>query len=137
MTDTNESYVYLLVSTKGATYVGATIDVDRRLRQHNGEISGGACATHTKVARGESWERVCFVSGFPDWQAALQFEWRWKQISRKLTMKTKPVERRIQALKTLLSLDRPTSRAKLYSEWSTIPMIHWTEQYEHLGETLA
>ena len=36
------SYVYLLVSTKGNTYVGATVDLNRRLRQHNKEIKGGA-----------------------------------------------------------------------------------------------
>ena len=27
------SYVYLLVSTSGNTYVGATVDLNRRLRQ--------------------------------------------------------------------------------------------------------
>jgi predicted GIY-YIG superfamily endonuclease len=130
----DESFVYLLVSSSGkATYVGATIDVDRRLQQHNGHLSGGAHATHAKVARGETWERVCFVSGFPNWQAALQFEWRWKQITRKTPTCKNPVERRIQALKTLLSLDRPTTKAMAYSEWDTIPMIHWNEKYECLG----
>jgi len=32
------SYVYLLVSSDNATYVGATVDLNRRLRQHNKEI---------------------------------------------------------------------------------------------------
>jgi structure-specific endonuclease subunit SLX1 len=77
------SFVYLLVSTSGSTYVGATVDLDRRLRQHNKEIKGGAHATGAKVAQGESWTRAAHVSGFPDWPAALQFEWRWKHISRK------------------------------------------------------
>ena len=44
------SYVYLLVSTKGNTYVGATVDLNRRLRQHNKEIKGGAHATDTANA---------------------------------------------------------------------------------------
>ncbi len=35
------SYVYLLVSSDNATYVGANVDIDRRLRQHNKEIKGG------------------------------------------------------------------------------------------------
>ena len=81
------SFVYLLVSTSGATYVGATIDLDRRLKQHNKELAGGAHATGVKVKQGENWIRAAHVSGFPDWQAALQFEWRWKQISRKLSFK--------------------------------------------------
>ena len=78
------SYVYLLESTNKNTYVGATVDLDRRLRQHNKEIAGGAHATSIKVNSGEEWTRACHVSGFPNWQAALQFEWRWKQLSRKI-----------------------------------------------------
>ncbi len=68
-------FVYLLECTDNATYVGATVDVDRRLRQHNKEIKGGAHATGVKVAAGKSWTRACYVSGFPDWSSALQFEW--------------------------------------------------------------
>lgn len=122
------SYVYLLVSTGGATYVGATVDLDHRLRQHNKEIKGGAAATSAKVAAGEKWTRVCHVAGFPDWRAALQFEWRWKQISRQMlkgeTARLKPLERRAAALKRLLSLDRPTTAAQLYSEWSVKPQVN-------------
>lgn len=118
------SFVYLLVSSSGATYVGATVDLDRRLRQHNKEITGGAHATGSKVAQGEIWVRAAHVSGFPDWQATLQFEWRWKQISRKYPAKMYPLERRVAALKELLSLERPTSKAKAYSEWSSPPEVH-------------
>ena len=75
------SYVYLLLATpnRNATYVGATVDLERRLRQHNKEIKGGATATSTRVIKGDTWIRAAYVQGFPDWQAALQFEWRWKQ----------------------------------------------------------
>ena len=55
-------FVYLLECTDNATYVGATVDVDRRLRQHNKEIKGGAHATGSKVAAGKSWTRVCIWS---------------------------------------------------------------------------
>jgi predicted GIY-YIG superfamily endonuclease len=118
------SFVYLLVSTKGNTYVGATVDLNRRLRQHNKEIKGGAHATSIKVAQGESWTRAAHVSGFPTWQAALQFEWRWKQLTRKLSININPLERRISALKTLLSLEQSTSKALPYSEWPTPPEVH-------------
>ena len=118
------SYVYLLVSTNGNTYVGATVDLERRLRQHNKEIKGGAHATGIKVSQGENWTRAAHVSGFPDWQAALQFEWRWKHLSRKLPLKMNPLERRINALKELLALERPTSKAIAYSEWPAPPQVH-------------
>jgi len=117
------SYVYLLHSTDNSTYVGATVDLDRRLRQHNKIIKGGAHATSMKVNAGQMWERACYVEGFPDWQAALQFEWRWKQISRKLSNKLFPLKRRMIALKQLLSLDSSTSKAIPYSQWNTPPNI--------------
>lgn len=116
-------FVYLLVADGNNTYVGATVDLDHRLRQHNKEIKGGAHATSIKVQQGESWTRACHVEGFPDWPSALQFEWRWKQLSRKLPLKMFPLERRIKALKQLLELDKPTSKAKPYSEWPTPPKV--------------
>lgn len=118
------SYVYLLVSSKGNTYVGATVDLERRLRQHNKEIKGGAHATGIKVAQGETWTRAAHVSGFPDWQATLQFEWRWKQLSRKLPLNMKPLERRMLALKQLIELPQSTTKAKPYSEWQLPPEVH-------------
>ena len=117
------SFVYLLVSTKNATYVGATMNLVRRLRQHNKELVGGAVATSIKVNAGETWTRACHVAGFPDWRAALQFEWRWKQLSRKMPAKMFPLERRMKALKELLALERPTSKAITYLEWSTPPEV--------------
>jgi structure-specific endonuclease subunit SLX1 len=114
----------MLVATNGSTYVGATVDLNRRLRQHNKEIKGGAHATSSKVAKGEQWVRAAHVSGFPSWQAALQFEWRWKQITRKLPGKMYPLKRRLLALKQLLELDRPTSKAIPYSEWKEPPQTH-------------
>lgn len=117
-------FVYLLVSTNGNTYVGATVDLERRLRQHNKEIKGGAHATGIKVLQGESWVRAAHVSGFPDWPAALQFEWRWKHLSRKYGIKMNPLEKRMNALSELLALERPTSKAIAYVEWSAPPIVH-------------
>jgi structure-specific endonuclease subunit SLX1 len=120
-------FVYLLYANASSgqqTYVGATVDLDHRLRQHNKEIKGGARATSVQVERGETWERVCHVAGFPTWNAALQFEWRWKQITRKLPARMDPLERRIQALRMLLALERSTSKATPYSEWPTPPQVN-------------
>jgi len=89
---------YMLASLDGRkTYVGATINPDRRLRQHNGEISGGARATH-----GRTWKRVFLVSGFADERAALRFEWRWKYLTRQAPGESF-LERRAHALSLLLS----------------------------------
>ena len=117
-------FVYLLLCSDGSTYVGATIDLDQRLRKHNKEIKGGAVATGNKVNKGEIWIRACHIAGFPTWQSALQFEWRWKQLSRKLSSSLLPLERRMKALVQLLALERPTSKAMAYIEWPSPPQVN-------------
>lgn len=84
------------------TYVGATVDLDRRLRQHNGELVGGAKRT-TAIKSG--WERACHTEGFLTQVEALQFEWAWKYHSRKCA-KSHPMERRVWAVNHLLSLPK-------------------------------
>ena len=117
-------FVYFLESTNGSTYIGATVDIDKRIRQHNKEIKGGATATSIKVNMGEIWSYACYIENFPTWQSALQFEWRWKQISRKFPMNIPPLERRLQALDKLLSLEKSTTKAISFSEWESPPTIH-------------
>ena len=121
----NHMFVYLLVSTDGCTYVGATTDLNRRLRQHNKELTGGARATGRKVNSGQTWERVCYVSGFPDWISTLQFEWRWKQLSRKLSKGLNPVHRRMHALHQLIHLPQSTKKSIPFHLWETMPQIHF------------
>jgi structure-specific endonuclease subunit SLX1 len=88
----------MLASKDGRkTYVGATINPDRRLRQHNGEIAGGARAT-----KGRSWTRRFLVGGFVGEKAALRFEWRWKYLTRQAPGDSM-LERRSHALSLLLS----------------------------------
>lgn len=118
------SFVYLLVSTNGNTYVGATVDLERRLRQHNKELVGGAVATTRKVGQGEHWVRAAHISGFPSWSAALQFEWRWKQLTRKAPRELPPLHRRMQALHQLLQLPQSTTKATPFQEWITPPQVH-------------
>lgn len=122
-------YVYFIESTNGSTYIGATVDLDKRIRQHNKEIKGGATATSIKVNNGEMWSYVCYIENCPTWQSALQCEWRWKQLSRqiqKTNPRQKPKERRLEALKKLLELDKPTSKAELFSNWVTPINIVYT-----------
>jgi len=93
-------YVYLLatVAPPSKTYVGATIDVDRRLMQHNGLMSGGARATSTVPG---GWYRVCYIKGFENKREALRFEWWWKRRSAKLN--GNPLERRQAAMEAMIS----------------------------------
>lgn len=120
----NSFFVYLLQSDiKKNTYVGATVNLDRRLRQHNKIIKGGAIYTTSKVVNGETWDRIVYISGFPTWNAALQFEWKWKNMGRKIKIKD-PLEKRMLALKQLLSLNQSTRKSIPFSLWSTKPTIN-------------
>ena len=100
---------YCLVSQTGSTYVGFTVDVDRRLKQHNGLLVGGAKAT-----KGKTWTRILTVTGFPTQRDALQFEWKWKFVTRK-TKGTTAVERRCKALLQMLTEEKSTSQATPFS----------------------
>ena len=95
-----EWFVYLLATVQPPTqtYVGATVDPDRRLRQHNGALKGGARAT-SRVPGG--WYRVCYLKGFESKREALRFEWWWKRRSAKL--QGNPLERRQAAMEAMMA----------------------------------
>ena len=63
---------YVLKSLSKKIYVGYTIDFNRRIRQHNGEIVGGA----KKTEKARPWTPICKIKGFYDKSSALRFEWR-------------------------------------------------------------
>ncbi|KAF3056435.1 Structure-specific endonuclease subunit SLX1 [Daldinia childiae] len=67
--------VYILRSTvrNASLYIGSTPNPPRRLKQHNGDVKGGAARTAKSKLR--PWEMVGLVSGFPGMVAALKFEW--------------------------------------------------------------
>lgn len=113
-------YVYLLLdTTETRTYVGATVNLSRRLQQHNGEKTGGA-----KSTKGRQWNRICYIYGCPDWSATLQCEWKWKHLT-KTSRGATPLHRRIKALITLLELERSTQKAIPFSDWLHTPSIQW------------
>ena len=72
----NESRgIFYIVENQGYTYAGVSPDPVRRLRQHNGEIKGGAKYT---TGKGSGWTHVCLVEGFRNKIEAMQFEWAVK-----------------------------------------------------------
>lgn len=110
--------VYCLELAGGSrTYVGATTDFARRIRQHNGELVGGAKYTTAAAASGGVWKPAFVVRGFPDQTAALQFEWALKKESMRAKGTTRK-ERREAALESLMRKKRVTSRAELLSSWN-------------------
>jgi structure-specific endonuclease subunit SLX1 len=68
-------YVYLLYSiTNKKYYIGSTNNPLRRLRQHNGLISGGAKYT----AKYRPWILILLIVGFTNRHQMLSFEWHWQ-----------------------------------------------------------
>lgn len=73
-TSSEEYKCYVLLSVDGRkTYVGITNNMKRRLRQHNGEICGGAKYTGKPDSR--PWSVAFTITGFRTKIEALQFEW--------------------------------------------------------------
>ncbi|KAK7085779.1 Structure-specific endonuclease subunit SLX1 [Halocaridina rubra] len=117
--------VYLLYSVnpkyQGHTYIGYTVDPNRRIKQHNrGTQAGGAYLTSKRGP----WEMVLIIHGFPNDISGLRFEWAWQhpQKSRRLRgiNGKKRNEKRfdfcLRVLATMLQT-RPWSRLPLTIRW--------------------
>jgi putative endonuclease len=93
--------VYLLInSANNYTYVGITNNPQRRIRQHNGELVGGARYTHNFKKDGE-WIFYGKIENLTK-HIALSLEKRIQIKSRKVSGKT-PLERRLTAINFILS----------------------------------
>ena len=75
MTDT--WCVYLLRCRDGSLYAGVARDPERRLRQHNGELAGGA-----RYTRGRRPVALVWIETFPDRAAAQRREAAIKRMPR-------------------------------------------------------
>lgn len=79
-------WTYVLYSeSTGLTYTGTTTNLHRRMRQHNGELIGGARATF----RGRPW-KVLHVEGPMAKVAAHQREYAIKQLPREKKLALRP-----------------------------------------------
>jgi predicted GIY-YIG superfamily endonuclease len=115
-------YVYLIRSlTTNKTYVGYALNPHRRLRQHNGEIVGGAKSTHS----GRPWTIICYVTGFPDNSTALQFEWRNHHPIKAWGRRKCAIHNRLYAMKRCLQMDKFTENCILRNSLNLI--IVWLD----------
>ncbi len=72
-----EAYVYMVTDGRGKrTYVGYTVNVERRIRQHAGELKHGARTT-SKFQGGVHYAVI--VGPFPSKRMALSLEATWKR----------------------------------------------------------
>ena len=71
-------YMYVLICADNSLYCGITTNLKRRLKQHNGELKGGA-----KYTRGRSPCRFVYIKKAMNRSIASKLEYQFKQLSRK------------------------------------------------------
>ena len=70
--------VYVVVCFDNSFYCGITTDIVRRIKQHNGELSGGA-----KYTRGRRPCRLVYKEKAENRSSALKKEYWFKKLSRR------------------------------------------------------
>ncbi|CAH1115625.1 unnamed protein product [Psylliodes chrysocephalus] len=125
--DTIEDFygVYLLYCLnpkyKGRTYIGYTVDPNRRIKQHNkGKEFGGA----RKTSNRGPWSMIMIIHGFPNDISALRFEWAWQHplVSRRL----KHVSKKKNNEKQFNFCLRVLSEMLKIGPWCRLPLnIRW------------
>lgn len=112
-------WFFYIIQNGYSTYAGVSPDPKRRLRQHNGEIVGGAKYTTSK---GPGWKHICLVSGFRTKIEAMQFEWAVKHVPPR---NAGGITNRIHKLYLTCCKERWTSKSPLASDISL--SIQWCE----------
>ena len=112
---------YLIANGESRTYIGYTNDFKKRIRQHNGELSGGA--KYTTAHKGTTgWEPVALITGIEDKSTCLSLEWRMKK-RRNSKGKLKPssgIDARLKNIFEIIEEDKISNKSPAPSE---IPLI--------------
>ncbi len=101
---------FYIIENNGYTYAGVSPDPTRRLRQHNGEIKGGAKYT---TGKGSGWRHICLIRGFENKIQAMQFEWAVKHV---VPRNLGGLKNRMSKVYRVLCAERWTSKSPLASE---------------------
>ena len=127
-----DNYICYILKCDNWTYNGCTNNFKRRIRQHNGEIKGGAKCT----SRRGPWAPYCIITGFQDNIEALQTEWRIKRVEgRRRARKYGGDKGRIKGLNKILQLEQFTSKSqRLIKDMNLI--IYLEPEYHSLLENL-
>ena len=111
---------YIIFHPSGATYAGVSPDPIKRLRKHNGEISGGAKYT---LSKGKGWQHLCLVHGFQSKIQSMQFEWAVKHVPPR---NVGGLQSRIKKLYSVFNKPHWTSKSP---EASSVPLqIEWIKK---------
>jgi predicted GIY-YIG superfamily endonuclease len=108
------------------SYVGMTNNFFRRIRQHNGEISGGAKYTQ----KSKNWSPICIIDGFINKSEAMQCEWKLKSKRSKLSRQLKGGNGRVKYLNLLLKEEKWTSGSPMIKDQGL--KIYILDEYKKL-----
>ena len=121
-------YCYILRNKlNNSTYNGYTVNLNRRIRQHNQIIKGGA-----KFTKGNTtWEIYVYVTGFPNNINALQCEWKIKYPENKKRGKKYAGDKgRILGLIHVLKLNKWTNQSTILNDTFEINVFVVPEFYD-------
>lgn len=113
-------YLVYILQADNLSYIGMTNNFERRWKQHNQILQGGAKYTKKK----NNWSPICIVDGFQTKQEAMQCEWRLKR--------AKGYMKRIQYVSDLCSSSNQhwTKRSPLIKEQCL--RIYVLQKYKNL-----
>ncbi len=101
MSSEKKWFNYIIFDTKPnskKTYIGSTVNINRRFRQHNQEIKGGA-----KYTKNGKWiPYIILYDIMHTKRTALSYEWHLKFESRKIRSLT-PYKKRMLALENFIN----------------------------------
>lgn len=137
---------YILQSlSNGKVYTGYTTDnigPFRRLNEHNRSKTKGA--KYTRQFGGRPWRLICFIEGFRDKSHAMSAEWAIKKCSSfapilkeisQTKVKNKNLDKRIQALFTVMLRERVTKKA-IETASCNYRIIWFIDEYEELDDLI-
>ena len=118
-------YNCYIIFNDNYSYVGITNNIQRRLKQHNEILKGGA--KYTKLINCKlttKWNYACYIDGFKNKIDALRFEWALKHVK----PKTKTgIFNRINKLLILLNKDKWTNNSPYSKNYKLT--INWCELF--------